>query len=282
MDSDKAGCGLSVELFNAIGHQAVEAANARACIALDIKTVSGDREHYYEVDTLSGEIARVRFPQPPMNHSLSSVDGVAGFAKDWSQRRDEFEKQVKPVVWVGDSIHITNSADLLRRDIVTYNMEKTSAFRTLEDLDDEVGMGQAEFIRFLRVQFARSFASSTVREQLISCVRSLKSQRSSTIAQGSGSYEVGMISNSNENIRWPDSFILNVPVFTDPAVSRVRSIEVILDVRPEDAARPFRLAPVSEDMDRAESDARSEAIEFLLAQIGDASNIKVYPGNPNF
>lgn len=275
--SDIGGNWPSVELYEAISHQAVKAAGVDVAQRVAIIDIPKDPERYLIVDK-DGEHELKRRDQPARQHKLLSILDVAAYASAMSGALDNEMEPLGPVIWVSPAaIIVTNDNDRLRGDRATYAVRQTDAYQTLTKLGSTDGMSQAEFLAFLRVEFARSFVSNDARVQLINSVRTIKAQQQSSIGQGSGSYEVGLESTAGQSIKWPDSIRLEVPVLDDPSIQTLRQIEVVLDVRPEDRNKPFKLSPLKEDLTIAMQKALAEAVDALKANVEE---IPVYQGAP--
>lgn len=271
----------AVELFQEIGQQAVQAAGVDVSQRVCVKEIPCDPEQYLLIDK-NGDHKIIRRHQPRRAHVLQSVDDViryCGFTMDHMTDLEDFPSSV-PVVWVGkSSIIVTDDTDRLRGDQATYTLLLTDLWQKVCGLARSEGMSQSEFLSFLRIDMARSFKSEELRVSLVRTLRKLKKQEQTAINQGSGSYEVGLVSQANEALEWPDSFFLQIPVYDDPEfVGELKDVEVILDVRPEDRSRPFKLTPVAADLSVAASQAIGEIVKQLRDELPDTS---VFLGAPS-
>jgi len=275
---ENAGNWPHVELFREIAETAVKA--ARTDVSKSIQIIPGpDSERYIIVDK-NGDHKVMRKSQPARDHSLHSINDVAAFAVRYKDQPDDEAEAITPVIWVGeDSVIVTNDFDRLRNDRATYQFTKTPSYEALEELDSD-GMSQSEFLKLLRVDFARLFVSDGTRRNLIRDLRALRTSQQNVIGQGSGSYEVGTQNTANEKIEWPESFAVELQVLDDASIETVRQIGIILDVRPEDRNGMFRLTPVKQDMLNAFRNAVTEAVDVLKSEV-DVHGIPVFRGAPS-
>lgn len=260
-----------VELFNAISQKAVEAAGtnvAQRVKIVDLTSV-GDRENYLIIDK-EGVHSKVRKDPPTRVHWLMSCKDVIAYV--------ELFKSNKPIVWVSDeSIIVTHDDDRLRGDSAKYEFRITELFASIQRFSSSQEYTQSDFLRLLRVGFARAFVRDDARLGLIKEVRSLIKREASSIKVGGGSHETGMVNQANESITWPDSILLATAVFDDPSFSTdTHQVEVILDVRPERV--PFVLEAVAADLTTAVQETMAAMVEFIKAEVGETP---VFLGSPS-
>ncbi len=264
------------DLFDAIGEQAVTAAGVSVEDRVAIKEISGRPEIVLIVDK-NGDYKEMPKSQPARRHSLLSCHDVVSYCQF------SLENNAKPIVWIGEkSIIVTDDADRLRGDCATYATATTELFQKISGLgkgNGGDGYSQADFLSLLRVHFARAFQSDGVRTDLIRTVRKLQRQERSNVLQGSGSYEANMVSEANEAVDWPDSLQLQTTVFEDPGLPDVWPVEVVLDVRPENKAKPFVLTAVGADLTKAVQSAMQLAADTIRNQL-ESLQVPIFLGTP--
>jgi hypothetical protein len=272
---DTSGNWPSVELYNAISDQAVRAAGTDVAQRVSVRPL--DSEHDILIDKAGDHKIR-RKVAPRRNHRLTSAADVCQYADRTAGMVDEFGTVMEPVIWIGpNAVVVTNDADRLRGDSATYTLKQTDLYAFLCKMGAVDGYSQGDFLQLLRVDLARAFASDETRLSLIRNVRSVRAQQQSTIGQGSGSFEANLVSQANQAIDWPDSFLLEVAPLDDPSVGSLCTVEVILDVRPDDKVKPFKLAPIKVDLTNAMQKALKETQEYITENVTD---IPVFQGAP--
>lgn len=260
----------SVELFEAIGTMAVEAAGVDVSRRVAVRDIP-DPECYLLIKK-DGSHEFIRKKDPRRQHTLLSCDDVSKFAAFVAAEGG------KPVVWIGPKIVVTDDDDRLRGDNGTYALKTTDLFTRVANLGKTDGFSQAEFLNLLRVDLARAFCNEELRVSLVRTVRAIQKQERSNIGQGTGSYETGLVSQANEAVEWPESLRVLVSVYDDPSCDADRyEIEVILDVRPEDRSKPFKLTPVAADLVTAQQKAMAEIVGRISDELGDTP---VFMGSP--
>lgn len=261
----------SVELFNAIANQAVEAAGVDVSKRVVVKDLApSGLPGEVLIIKRDGTSDRVTKPDPARRHQLSSCRDVIKFVKSGI-----FEK---PVVWIGDNhIIVTDDNGRLRSDFATYTLRDTEMFEVVSTLGKGDGYTQADFLALLRVDLARAFTHDDDRIKLITKVRNIIKREQSVIGKGSGSYEVGTVNSQNQAVEWEDSLQLSTTVVDDPEFATTTyNVEVILDNRPE-SRTPFILNPVPADITKANQEAKAAMKEYIEAEVGD---VHVFLGSP--
>jgi len=260
----------SQDLFKAIGEQAVKAAGVQVSGRVHVTAIPGDNENVLVIDRNGAHEFRKK-PDPVRRHALSSCGDIVQYC------RFVENLEGKPVVWIDrGEIVVTDDSQRLRGDRAQYSMRQTDAFKLISGLGQAPRV-QADFLKLLRVDLARSFLHDEDRMRLISQLRTLQKRERRHIGQGSGSHEAGLVSDGNDLIEWPDSFFLKVQVFTDDDIPTTSNIEVCLDVRPEESA-PFRLEPIKADLEEAIKAALEVAANSIRDGVGVETN--VFRGKP--
>lgn len=211
---------LDAECLKLIQQTAVAA--ARVDVSKSVAVIADPDQRKAILIDKDGNHEIVEKSEPTRRHRLLSVASVVDYAKEFLAD--------KPVVWISQKgVVVTHDGERILGHRADYAFETTEEFDIVTRLGGEP-IGQREFLKLLRVTFARSFSNEDRRLDLIQSVRSLRAQQDSRIGSGSGSFETGLISTAGASLVWPESFVLEVRVFSDPSIEVVSNIECVLDV----------------------------------------------------
>jgi len=218
----------------------------------------------------AGKHEEVAVPPPFRNHCVGSLADLIAYAK----------RQPEAVVWHCPECVILILDDKDRRDRTKFELTFSSAWRTLQQLNDGfMPLTQKDFVRLLRVQLAASPATVTIFRKLSfqmqingagEVQKSRESLGKSIEAEVQGTAEL------------PEDLLVTVPIYETAGERQTYSVRLLLEYDAQAqrilvTTEPGLLAELEE---QHQQDIRSRLVAGLTADERDEPMIPVYFGRP--